>query len=84
MSVDLNKDIEDIRVIHKKCLSVISSCKTFDQILNAEVYFKLAIRYWYVKYPNKAPWKNHRKILELIKKNIDTFLTLRRRQIRKY
>ena len=84
MRIDLNKDIEDIRVIHRKCLSVISSCKTFNQIQNAEVCFNLALRYWYTKYPNKNTWKDHRRILEIVRKNIDTFLTLRRRQIRKH
>mgnify|MGYP001124061092 CR=1 FL=1 len=83
-NVDFNKDVEDIRVIHRKCLSVISSCKTLTQILNAETYFNLALAYLYAKYPNEYTWQQHRKILAVVKKNIDMFLTLRRRQIRKH
>ena len=83
-NVDFNKDVEDIRVIYRKCLSVINSCTTPEQILNAETYFDLALVYLYTKYPNKHPWQQHRKVLVIVKKNIDIFLTLRRRQIRKH
>lgn len=83
-NVDFNKDVEDIRVIHRKCLSVINSCTTLEQILNAETYFDLALVYLYTKYPNKSKWQAHRKILILFKKNIDISLTSRRRQIKKY
>lgn len=80
MQQKLNKDIEDIRAIHQKCLAVITSCKTFEQILSASTYFKLAIKQWDTKYPLYS--KQHQLILGSVKKHIDIFLTLRRRQMR--
>ena len=79
---DFSKDVEDIRVIHKKCLAVISSCETLLQMPAAETYFKLAADQLRKTYPRASMYVNHNKVLDTIFKNIDIFLTLKRRQLR--
>lgn len=81
---NFNEDIENIRVIHKKCLAVISSCKTKSQIKSAEVYFRLAERQLNLNYPKSPKYSKHRLILETVIKNLDLFLSISRRRIRHY
>lgn len=79
---NINEDIENIRVIHKKCLAVIASCKTMTQIKNAEVYFRLAERHLNLNYPKSPKYSRHRLILETVIKNLDIFLSISRRKVR--
>ena len=79
---DLKKDIEDIRVIHRKCLAIIFSCVGLPQMKAAETYNNLAAKLLRSRFPNKHIYRDHNKILDMVFKNIDICLTLKRRQLR--
>ena len=79
---NIDKDAEDIRVIHRKCIAVISSCENLLQMRSAETYFKLAVCQLRTTYPRNNMYVIHNKVLDKVFNNIDTFLTLKRRQLR--
>lgn len=82
MNINLKKDIEGIKTIHKKCIKVISSCEHIVHINSASTYFELAQTQFKNLYPNVPGYKNHNILLDKVIKHIDIFLSLKRMQLR--
>ena len=80
--MSIKKDLEDIKVIHKKCVSIISSCEHLIHIRAASTYFELAQARFKTLYPDVPAYKNHNILLANIVKHIDMLLVLKRMQLR--
>jgi hypothetical protein len=78
----LQEDLRKIRDVHNKCIKVIDSCGTEEQLESAKRYVELAVLYWNHHYPSNFKFARHRQLLTRVIDAIQTMIYAKSRKLR--